>query len=229
MVFSATALAVALARQASAGVPPSLIETTIQAVAGVVSPAVAEIAKGVVQGMFLTKMTTVAAMILVIGVTGLGAGTLAHRALADRPADGVAAVHEDRPEAADDKKEKEAGARKGQKEKEKDRGPRGKNAGENATLTGTVEKRVAQRKRDDGTSTNVTLYYLVEEGGNKVQLPAPRRKEDGTLLDKFELENYVGKKVSLTGRTVFVRTSEKPNAARRAVRMLTITELFPKK
>jgi RNA polymerase sigma factor (sigma-70 family) len=87
IVFSGGALAVGLsAASASASAPPSLVAFTVKAAsllaagqtAGVVSAKVAALTEGVVQAMFVTKIKSVSAVVLVVvlalGGIGLGVG-----------------------------------------------------------------------------------------------------------------------------------------------------------
>jgi RNA polymerase sigma factor (sigma-70 family) len=102
VVLSGVALAVALSRNAaSAGVPPSVVSSTIeaasrlaagQAAACVVSANVVAITEGVLKAMFLTKLKVATAVVVAVGVLlGAGVGLLTQRAQAEKPTDKVAA------------------------------------------------------------------------------------------------------------------------------------------
>jgi RNA polymerase sigma factor (sigma-70 family) len=92
VVFSGGALAVAISQNAaSACVPGSLVFSTVKAasmsaagkaVAGVVSAKVAALADGVMKAMLLTKLKTIAALVLILCVLGTGASMLTHHTLA---------------------------------------------------------------------------------------------------------------------------------------------------
>jgi hypothetical protein len=95
LAFSVATLATALAQnQAMASVPPALLASTVQstsliasgsAAADVVSAYVAAIAEGVIRAMFLTKLKTVASLVLAVGILASGAGFVTHQALAQKP------------------------------------------------------------------------------------------------------------------------------------------------
>jgi RNA polymerase sigma factor (sigma-70 family) len=96
MHLAAGALAVALSQGvASAAMPPALASSTVQAAAlfaagvtaaGAASAEVVALAEEVLRVMFPTKMKTVLAMLLVVGVLGAAAGALSYAAPADKPA-----------------------------------------------------------------------------------------------------------------------------------------------
>jgi RNA polymerase sigma factor (sigma-70 family) len=85
---SAGALAEILSGEASAGLPASLLRSTLQAArAGEVSFEVAALTKGVLRAMSLTKARMVAAVLFTAGVVALGGGLLSRpEAVADQPA-----------------------------------------------------------------------------------------------------------------------------------------------
>jgi RNA polymerase sigma factor (sigma-70 family) len=96
LVLSGGSLAVVLAQHAaSAGVPASVVSSTIKAVtlvaagpaagAGAISAQVAALTEGVLKAMLLTKLKIAAVVLLAVGVFGLGAGVLTHRAQAEKP------------------------------------------------------------------------------------------------------------------------------------------------
>jgi RNA polymerase sigma factor (sigma-70 family) len=102
VTLSAAGLAGALSRDAvSAAVPPPLATATVAAVmrvaantgaaAGVLPHQVAALTDGVLKTMFLAKLKMTTAFLLALAVL-TGAGVLAHRALADRPAPPAAAA-----------------------------------------------------------------------------------------------------------------------------------------
>jgi RNA polymerase sigma factor (sigma-70 family) len=90
---SGVGLAGLLSGQASANVPASLVCSTVRAAsltagraAGEISASVAVLTEGVMRGMMLKKLQTVAAMLLVAGTVVFGGGLLAlHRATAGQP------------------------------------------------------------------------------------------------------------------------------------------------
>jgi RNA polymerase sigma factor (sigma-70 family) len=90
---SAGSLAVIVSQNvASAGVPTSLMSSTVKAatmiaagqaaVAGVVPAQVAALTEGVMKAMLLTKLKTVWAIMFVVGITAIPAAGLAYRAMA---------------------------------------------------------------------------------------------------------------------------------------------------
>lgn len=109
-------------------------------------------------------------------------------------------------------------------------GDKGKaKAEEKVTLTGAVSKKDDVRKTDDGKGRVVTLYFLTEKNGNKISLPPPRKNEAGKPLDKYDLEDFVGREVVVTGRAVLAKESERPDAPLRVTELLSITEIKEKK
>lgn len=111
-------------------------------------------------------------------------------------------------------------------EKEKPKGDKKAERGADMlTLTGTIEKQITERKRDDGSVLKVPNYTLLQGSGNKVQLPSPRRRENGQLLDKIDLDEFAGKRVILTGRGISARRSERPDAPVQAVKVIEITSV----
>lgn len=84
LTLSGGAVAVALSQNAaSAGVPPSLLGSTVQAAtlvaageaaAGIVSTPVAALTEGVLKAMFMTKLKIAATMVLVASLFGVGWG-----------------------------------------------------------------------------------------------------------------------------------------------------------
>lgn len=89
VTLGATVLAPRLAEQASAAVPSTLLQITTEAATviaagnalavGSVSVRAAVLAEGAMKTMFLTKLKTVAAVLLVLGLVGTGAGALMSR------------------------------------------------------------------------------------------------------------------------------------------------------
>ena len=111
-------------------------------------------------------------------------------------------------------------------EKEKPKGDKNPPRGADMiTLTGKIEKQITERKREDGSVLKVPAYSITEGSGNKVALPAPRRRDNGELIDKINLEEYTGKNVILTGRGLTAKTSERPDATTRVVKVLEITSV----
>lgn len=243
---------------ASGAVPSALLDSTVRAAtlvaagdaaaAGVVSAEVAALAKGVMKGMFISKlykMTT--AVVLALGLAGAGVGVAVHRALADgapvaavAPADEAAApsaaADEQKPgegnKPQDGQKPREVDKpRDGQKPREADKprdGERPAAKGETVTLTGTVSKTETKRKRDDGSALTVITYILTEENGNKVQFPAPREGDAGRPGGKFNPADLVGKRVTVSGQAVTAPVREGA-ATKRVVRLLTITDIKEQK
>jgi len=66
--------------------PTTLIASTIEAAAGTISPAVALLTEGVLHAMSWSKIHLAAAVLVLVGLLGSGAGWLAGYALADKPA-----------------------------------------------------------------------------------------------------------------------------------------------
>jgi RNA polymerase sigma factor (sigma-70 family) len=135
LAVSGGSLAVLFAQNAvSACVPASVVSSTIKtatlvaasngAVAGVVSTKVAALTEGVLKGMFLTKLKTMTAMLLVVGMFAFGAELLVHHTAAgeqiraeqnaDKPANRQAvqpqgAANQDQPKVDDVKPKADAG------------------------------------------------------------------------------------------------------------------------
>jgi RNA polymerase sigma factor (sigma-70 family) len=109
VVFSGGSVAAVLsAGSASASAPPALVVSTIKAVsllaagqtAGVVSAKVAALTEGVVKAMFVTKIKSVLAVVLVVGllVGGIGAGLLSHTQAVEQPKDSNKVVQAPKPD-----------------------------------------------------------------------------------------------------------------------------------
>jgi RNA polymerase sigma factor (sigma-70 family) len=104
LALSAGALALALAQNtASASVPAPLVISTVkaatltaagQAATAVVTAKVAALTEGVLHAMFLTKVKTALALLLLVGLLATGAGLLGHRGFA-----GDAVASEPTPQA----------------------------------------------------------------------------------------------------------------------------------
>jgi RNA polymerase sigma factor (sigma-70 family) len=103
--FAGALVAAALAEGAAlAGVPSALVVSTVTAASfsaareaaakGVLSGTVATLTEGVLKSMFLTKVKIGIAVLLVLGITALGAGRLISRTLATEPARGMPAAQE---------------------------------------------------------------------------------------------------------------------------------------
>jgi RNA polymerase sigma factor (sigma-70 family) len=84
LALSTAAFSAALLAEASAAsLPPALIHSTLKAAAGgFVSAQAAELAKGVLHTMFVTKMKILAALVLALAVIAGGAGVFAYHSLA---------------------------------------------------------------------------------------------------------------------------------------------------
>jgi RNA polymerase sigma factor (sigma-70 family) len=96
LALSGGALATVLATKAAAGVPPTLVVSTVKAAtafaagsaaAGVVSAKVVALAGGALKAMSMSKLTTAILVVLVASALGTGAGWFAHQALAGKPPD----------------------------------------------------------------------------------------------------------------------------------------------
>ncbi len=102
VMLSSGLLATALSQSASsAAVPAVLLDSTVRAAMLVaagpmatagVSASVAALTKGVVQTMFLTKLTTICGMVVGMGLLGTTAAVVAHQGLAAAPALGPEVV-----------------------------------------------------------------------------------------------------------------------------------------
>lgn len=96
IVFSGSAAAVLSAGSASASAPPALVASTIKAASllaagravGVISAKVAALTEGVVEAMFVSKMKSVLAVILVAGLALAGAAGLFYQVQAEEPPKG---------------------------------------------------------------------------------------------------------------------------------------------
>jgi RNA polymerase sigma factor (sigma-70 family) len=104
-------LSVALAAEAAACVPVPLVEATLRAAAmfaagsaaTVISGPVVALTQGVLQAMFLTKLKTTIAVLLCIGIGGVGTGGLLYRTQAANPqvGDNAIAAQVNPPKAPD--------------------------------------------------------------------------------------------------------------------------------
>jgi hypothetical protein len=222
---------------ASGAVPPTLLDATVRAApliaargvaaTSVVSAEVAALMKGVTQVMFLSKLKFVGVTTLLLCLVGVGASALTYQAFLAGTAAADEPAKERAVKPAADKPRDPNKPKEGDKPRDGDK-PRAKDQGtvqEKVTLTGKVSKEERKVPTDDGGTTTVTRYYLTEANGNKVQLPPPRKNEAGALLDNYNLEDFVGKQATVTGRAVQVRTAERPDAPAKVIRLLTISEI----
>jgi hypothetical protein len=104
VALTAGLLALVLTRQATAALPPALVELTVtSALSGATAP-VAALARGVIHAMWYSQGKLVAAVAAALGIVALGLGVGAHRAQAEKPAPPaavavtVAADKPDKPE-----------------------------------------------------------------------------------------------------------------------------------
>jgi hypothetical protein len=105
VVFSGSVAAVLSAGLASGSAPPALVASTIKAAsllaagqaAGVVSAKIAALTEGVVQAMFVTKIKSVLAVVLVVGLALAGAGLIYQSQAADLPKDSNKVVQAPKP------------------------------------------------------------------------------------------------------------------------------------
>jgi RNA polymerase sigma factor (sigma-70 family) len=102
VALSAGVLALVLARNVAAALPPKLVETTIiGATSGGVTSPVAALAEGVMHAMFYSQCKFVAAVLTVAGLVALAFGVGTHQALAEKPqpaAVAAATLAADKPE-----------------------------------------------------------------------------------------------------------------------------------
>jgi RNA polymerase sigma factor (sigma-70 family) len=103
ITLSAGALTMVLSQNASACVPPSVVSNTIGAAsllaagrtaAGAISPKVATLTDGVLKAMLMSKLKTIVAVVLLLGVIATGAIALSGH---------IASARENQPPAADEK------------------------------------------------------------------------------------------------------------------------------
>jgi RNA polymerase sigma factor (sigma-70 family) len=246
MALSVGALASVLAQQAAqACVPAPLVVSTVKAATwfaageatavGLLSAEAAALAKGVMRVMFLSQLKIRAGVLLAVCLFVSGAGLLVHQTFAagndDLARTAVTAqadnAFQDAKVPPQPKKDGDV-PKEGKKPRDGEKPPvQGKGKGEAVTLTGIVSKTEMKRKRDDGTEFNVTTYILTEAKGNKVPLPAPRISESGKNLDNFNLADFVGKNVTLTGRGLVVQSTDTAGGApvQRVTKVLVITEI----
>jgi RNA polymerase sigma factor (sigma-70 family) len=94
VTLSGAALAAVLSQEAAAGVPAAVMLSTIKAAGlfaagraatGVISAKAVALTEGVLKSMFLTKLKTVVAVVLVVGLVAVPAAGLAYRAMAGEP------------------------------------------------------------------------------------------------------------------------------------------------
>jgi RNA polymerase sigma factor (sigma-70 family) len=105
VVFTGSVAAVLSAGSASASAPPALVASTIKAAsllaagqaAGVVSAKVAALSEGVVNAMFTTKIKSVLAVVLIVGLALAGAGLIYQSQAADQPKDSNKVVQAPKP------------------------------------------------------------------------------------------------------------------------------------
>jgi RNA polymerase sigma factor (sigma-70 family) len=206
VVFSGGSLAAVLSAGAASGsAPPALVASTIKAAsllaagqaAGVVSAKVAALTEGVVQTMFVTKIKSVLAVVLIVGLTigGIGAAiglSTNSVAVAQQPGaktDGKAVVSGDKEKKADEKKPAEKERKVLTPEEAIKQMPK-----ENVT----VQFKVASVHRPDPTQSNhygpPLICISLRDGG----------KFAAVLLDHAlalgRSEDLTGKMVRVTGR-----------------------------
>jgi RNA polymerase sigma factor (sigma-70 family) len=94
VTLSGAALAAVLSQEAAAGVPAAVVLSTIKAAGlfaagraatGVISAKAVALTEGVLKSMSLTKLETVVAVMLVVGIIVIPAAGLAYRAMAGEP------------------------------------------------------------------------------------------------------------------------------------------------
>lgn len=196
--------------------------------------------RGVLMRMYAAKLKMIAGLVLLLGLGLLGVGMLTRGALADPPAQKEKAAREGEkaPREGDknqpEKRRRERDGDRPEKEprdgdgKRPEKGPREKGrkaVGEKVTLTGKVSKKEEDRKTEDGGTRAFTFYYLTEKNGNKLSLPQPRKRDDGTIIDGFDLEYFVGKQVRIQGTAILRRLSEEADAPRMPYRMTAISDI----
>jgi RNA polymerase sigma factor (sigma-70 family) len=110
--LSAGAVAAVLAAEAGAALPAPLAAATAGAVLSLAAGQTAAVpahvlllTEGVLKAMTLTKVKFVTAVLLSLAVLGLGAGVLAHRALADKPGEPARVVGKEDKKAKESKDE----------------------------------------------------------------------------------------------------------------------------
>jgi DNA/RNA endonuclease YhcR with UshA esterase domain len=204
--------AVLSAGSASASAPPALVASTIQAAsllaagqaAGVVSAKVAALTEGVVQAMFVTKMKSVLAVVLVVGLAlGGVAGLLYQTQAADQPKGGGVS-----PAAKKDQKDekgrpmtKEEPVPENAKTEQKVLTP------EEAIKQGPKEKVTVQFKvvavqamPNPGSGFGGPNYYIFLHDGGKFTARLARAADQFMKLGIEPVKHFTGKVVRVTGR-----------------------------
>lgn len=241
VALSVGALSAVLAQQTApaACVPSALAISTTKAATlfaaglatteALVSAKAIALAKGTMTAMFISKLKTGALVTLMLGFLATVGGLWAYPGIAaepERPA--LRAQADGKKEGQPDKKD--GVPKEGDKKRDGDKpAPNAKpGKGVEVNVTGTISKADVKKTRDDGTEFTVTVYTLTEVKGNKVPLPAPRINEAGKNLDNFNLANFVGKKVTITGRGSAAPAAEGAGAPLRVIRIFvinTVTEV----
>jgi RNA polymerase sigma factor (sigma-70 family) len=240
MALTGAALGVVLSQNAAlAGVPSALVLATVKAgalmaageavAAGVLAPQGMALMNGVMHTMFLAKLKLAVIGLAAVAVVSVGAGLVGYRMLAQGPAapssftQGSAKAPEATPEELPpplllDKSQVESPI---ETPPEKGKTP----LADRVTLTGTVSKKVEERKGDGGGTRTVTSYFLTEPNGNVVQLPPPRKNDAGDPLGGINLDDFVGKEVVVSGSAQTARQSEREDLPRKVTKLLATTEI----
>ncbi len=196
VMVSGGALALVVARQASARVPTSLVGSTLraatlaaagQAAAGVNSARIAALVEGVVKTMFLTKLKRVVAVLLGIVALG-GAAGLIHQVQAVEPPGArktaeTASRDKHSDIGRDDKPRSDLERLQGSWRivSSVDDGDRAGKTGEEWTFKATTLKVVSPATRDGGATTSYLRFRLDEAASPKRIVLA-----EGTAHDLFD-------------------------------------------
>jgi hypothetical protein len=177
-----------------------------QAVAGVISPSITAVITGVMQAMFVTRIKSVPAVVLVVGLAlgGIGAGV----GLSTHPA---AVARQPGAKADDGKKHDDqaakggTGKKPGEKENPNTGGTAGDQAGKEKQKVLTPEEAIRRMPREDVTvqfqvsAVEVTGPYLTYPISNNIDL------KDGGKFTARLVDSWLGDEDSNPIRTLVMR------------------------
>jgi predicted DNA-binding protein (UPF0251 family) len=211
IVFSGGSVAAVLsAGSASASAPPALVASTMKAVsllaagqaAGVVSAKVAALTEGVVQAMFTTKIKSVLAVVLVVGLALGGVAGLLHQTqAADQPKGAPSAAEKDQKDEKGRPMTKEEPAPKNAKQEQGVLTPEEaikQMPKENVTVQFKVAK--VEAMHNPAAGFGGPTYYIFLSDGGKFTARMAKTADQIMKLGIDPVKHFTGKVVRVTGR-----------------------------
>src|SRR5262245_16665243 len=217
VVFSGSVAAVLSAGSASGSAPPTLVASTIKTAsllaagqaAGVVSAKVAALTEGVTNAMFTTKIKSVLAVVLVVGLALAGAAGLLHQTQA---ADQPTAKGRGGPPAA----EKDPKDEKGRPLTKEEPAPENAKTEQKGQKVLTPEEAIKQMPKENvtvqfkvakveafpnpGSGFGGPTYYIYLSDGGKFTARLAKAADQFMRLGVEPVKHFTGKVVRVTGR-----------------------------